>query len=96
MPMQGLTQQPKRCRPSTIWAGTLLPHLPYIPELAPSHFHLFGPLKEFTKGTNFESDDEVKSVVSDWQRIRLKILMLREYGSLCTDGKMCKADGRLS
>jgi len=41
----------------------LLHHLPYSPELPPSDdFHLFGPLKEFTRGTKFESDDEVKRV----------------------------------
>ena len=42
----------------------LLPHLPYSPDLAPSDFHWFGPLKEFTRGTKFKSDDKVKSVVS--------------------------------
>ena len=38
----------------------LLLHSPYSPDLAPSDFHLFGPLKEFTRGTKFENDDEVK------------------------------------
>ena len=38
----------------------LLPHPPYSLDLAPSDFHLFGPLKEFTRGTKFEKDDEVK------------------------------------
>ena len=50
----------------------LLLHTFYSPYLAPSHFHLFGPLKEFTRGTNFESDDEVKSLVSDWLRYQSK------------------------
>ena len=54
------------------WDWELLPHLPYSPDLAPSDFHRFGPLKEFTRGTNFESDDEVKSVVSDWMRHQSK------------------------
>ena len=40
----------------------LLRHLPCIPDFAPLDFFLFGPLK-FTRGTKFESDDEVKSVV---------------------------------
>ena len=44
----------------------------YSPDLAPSDFHLFGPLKEFTRGTKFESDDEVKSVVSNWLRHQSK------------------------
>uniref|UniRef100_A0A4W6C880 Histone-lysine N-methyltransferase SETMAR n=1 Tax=Lates calcarifer TaxID=8187 RepID=A0A4W6C880_LATCA len=50
----------------------LFPHPPYSPDLAPSDFHLFGPLKAFTRGTKFESDDEVKSVVSDWLRHQSK------------------------
>ena len=50
----------------------LLPHPPWSPDLAPSDFHLFGALKEFMRGTKFESDNEVKSVVSDWLRYRPK------------------------
>ena len=74
----------------------LLPHPSYSPDLAPSDFHLFGPLKEFTRGTKFESDVEVKSVVSDWLRHQSKDF----YGegirnSLCTNGKMCKSNGIL-
>ena len=40
----------------------------YSPDPAPSDFHQFGPLIEFTRGTKFESKDKVKSVVSDWLR----------------------------
>jgi len=39
---------------------------PYSPDLAPSDFHLNGPLKEFTKGTKFPSEEEIKNTVSDW------------------------------
>ena len=50
----------------------LLSHLFYSPGLAYSDFHRFGPLKEFTRGTKFESGDEVKSIVSDWPRHQSK------------------------
>ena len=50
----------------------VLPHPLYSPNLSASDFQLFGLLKEFTKGTKFESDDEVKSVVSDWLRHQSK------------------------
>ena len=50
----------------------LLPHPPCSPAPAPSHFHLFGPLEEFTRGTKFESDDELKSVKSDYLRHQSK------------------------
>ena len=34
---------------------------PYSPDLAPSDFHLFGPLKESMKGIHFQTDEEVKA-----------------------------------
>ena len=45
-----------------------LPHPPYSPDLAPSDFHLYDLLKKFSRGTKFESDDELISVVSNWLR----------------------------
>ena len=36
----------------------LLQHLQYSPELAPSDFHLFGPLKELLGCIKFEKNDE--------------------------------------
>jgi len=37
--------------------------LSYSPDLAPSDFHLFGPLKESLGGITFENDDAVKQHV---------------------------------
>jgi histone-lysine N-methyltransferase SETMAR len=34
-----------------------LPHPPYSPDLAPSNFHVFGPLKETMGGKSFRSDE---------------------------------------
>ena len=49
------------------WAGRYCqPHPPYSPGLAPSDFHLFGPLKEFLGGQHFSTDDEVKQAVLGW------------------------------
>ena len=50
----------------------LFPHPTYSPDLALSDFHQFDPLKKFTRGTKFESDDEVKSVVNGWLRHQFK------------------------
>jgi len=36
----------------------LLPHLPFSLDLAPSDFHLSGPLKESLAGIKFENDEE--------------------------------------
>ena len=44
----------------------VLPHPPYSPDLDPSDFHLFGPLKEFLGGQHFSTDDEVKQAVLGW------------------------------
>ena len=44
----------------------VLEHPAYSPDLAPSDFHLFGPLKNALRG-RFAAD-EVKEVVHDWLR----------------------------
>ncbi|KAG8230543.1 hypothetical protein J437_LFUL008366 [Ladona fulva] len=41
-------------------------HPPYSPDLAPSDFHLFGPMKKFLAGQHFVRDGEVKSAVCRW------------------------------
>ena len=72
----------------------LLHHLPYSPDLARSNFHRFGPLKEFTRGTKFESNDEVKSVVSDcWLRHQSKNFYadgIQKLVHTAQMGKMCE------
>jgi hypothetical protein len=42
---------------------TVLPHLPYRPDLAPSDIHLFGSLKVVLHGTHFEDDNSVIEAV---------------------------------
>jgi histone-lysine N-methyltransferase SETMAR len=37
----------------------VLPHLQYSPDLAPSGFHIFRPLKDALHGTRFEDDEIV-------------------------------------
>lgn len=46
----------------------VLDHPPYSPDLAPSDFHLFGPLKEHLGGQRFEDDEELKLAVRRWLR----------------------------
>ena len=46
----------------------MLPHPPYSPDLAPSDFHLFGPLKDALRGTRFEDDESVICAVRTWLR----------------------------
>jgi len=43
-----------------------LPHPPYLLDLAPSDFNVFGPLKEAMGGKSFRSDEEVQQAVYEW------------------------------
>ena len=49
-----------------------LPHPPYSPDLAPSDFHVFGPLKEAMGSKSFRSDEEVQQAVHEWLRSQPK------------------------
>ena len=40
----------------------------YSPDLAPSDFHLFGPLKDALRGSKFEDDKSVIPAVRTWLR----------------------------
>ena len=42
------------------------PPSPYSPDVAPSDFHLFGPLKDALRGTRFEDDESVIRAVRTW------------------------------
>jgi histone-lysine N-methyltransferase SETMAR len=44
----------------------VLPHPPYSPDLAPSDYHLFGPLKRVLGGKIFRNKDEVVAAVQRW------------------------------
>jgi histone-lysine N-methyltransferase SETMAR len=41
------------------------PHPPYSPDLEPSDFHLYGPLKDALRGRRFADDDELKHSVRE-------------------------------
>jgi histone-lysine N-methyltransferase SETMAR len=45
---------------------TVVSHLTYSPDLAPSDFWLFPKLKETLKGKKFSSDAEVEAAVCKW------------------------------
>jgi len=46
----------------------VLPHPPHSPDLAPSDFHLLGPLNDALRGTRFEDDESVIRAVRTWIR----------------------------
>ena len=45
---------------------TVLPHPPYSLDLAPSDFHLFGPMKDGLRGQYFPNNDAVIQAVKQW------------------------------
>ena len=45
---------------------TVLPHLPYSLNLAPSDFHLFRPMKDGLHGQHFPSNNTIIATVKQW------------------------------
>ncbi|XP_067944477.1 uncharacterized protein [Watersipora subatra] len=58
----------RRLRKIEELAWELLVHPPYSPDLAPSDFHLFGPLKNHMRGKHFTTDAAVMEAVREWFR----------------------------
>ena len=59
-----------------------LPHPPYSSDLAPSDFHVFGPLEEAIGGKSFRSDEEVQQAVHEWLHSQPKDLFSRGIHAL--------------
>jgi hypothetical protein len=49
-----------------------LEHPPYSPDLVPSDFHLFGPLKHHLSAEHFPDDEAVEREVTTWFRQKPK------------------------
>ncbi len=60
-------------------ALTVLRHPAYSPDLAPSDFQMFRPLKDYLRGQRFEDDDAVKSAVKTWFRLCMPGFFANEY-----------------
>ena len=45
---------------------TVLPHPPYSPDLVPSDFHVFGPMKDGLRGQHFPSSNAIVRAVKQW------------------------------
>ncbi|GFO04360.1 histone-lysine N-methyltransferase SETMAR [Plakobranchus ocellatus] len=51
---------------ATVGKFEILPHPAHSPDLAPSDFHLFGPLKRHLGGMAFETEDDLISELRNW------------------------------
>ena len=67
----------------------LLQHPPYSPDLAPSDFHLFGPLKESLVGIKFENNEDVQQYVLKFLRAADKDFYAAGFSRLVERWKRC-------
>jgi hypothetical protein len=63
----------------------MLDHPGYSPNLAPSDYRLFGPLKDVLRGRRFASVEELKEAVHEWLTAQ-RHLFLRASRSLWNAG----------
>ena len=68
---------------------TILQHPPCSPDLAPSDFHLFGPLKEALGGKMFCSNEEVIEAVREWVRQQPKNFVSEGIRKLPKRWRLC-------
>jgi len=59
--------------------------------MAPSDFHLFGPMKEHFRGQNFADDDEVMEAVQSWLKAMAKSFFLEGIRKLVDRWTKCVA-----
>jgi histone-lysine N-methyltransferase SETMAR len=50
----------------------LLPHSAYSPDLTPSDYHIFGPIKDVLRVYQFSNDEEIKIVMHTLLRAQPK------------------------
>ena len=67
----------------------VLEHPAYSPDLAPSDYHLFGPLKNALRGRRFSTDKEVREAVHKCLRDQLKTFFLEGIRKLVDRWTKC-------
>ena len=67
----------------------VLKHPPYSPDLEPSDFHLFGPMKEHLRGQKFSDDNEIMLVVQSWLKTTPKTFFLEDLRKLVDSWTKC-------
>jgi hypothetical protein len=67
----------------------VLEHPPYSPDLAPSNFHLFGPLKHHLSAEHFPDDEAVEREVTAWFRQQPKEFYAAGFQGLVKQWDKC-------
>jgi len=70
----------------------VLPHPPHSPDLAPSDYHIFGPLKEHLDGKSFRNNEEVIQDVKEWLHWQPKDFVLSGIRKLPDRWRKCIAN----
>ena len=68
----------------------LIQHSPYLPDLAPSGFHLLPKLEKATSGTSFQSDDDVIHAVEDYLESQEKAFFKSSIEALQHHWQKCR------
>ncbi|GFO50096.1 histone-lysine N-methyltransferase SETMAR [Plakobranchus ocellatus] len=82
----------------------ILPHPAHSPDLAPSDFHLFGPLKRHLGGMAFETEDDLISELRNWFdnldvdffRVGINSLLSRWQKCIDLHGITLRSSGRVN
>jgi histone-lysine N-methyltransferase SETMAR len=69
--------------------GRILEHPPYSPDLAPSDFHVFGPLKKHMCGKRFADDEEDETEARKWLRQQSKYFCAASFDVLVKRWDKC-------
>jgi histone-lysine N-methyltransferase SETMAR len=64
-------------------------HSPYSPDLAPSGFHLFGPLKSHLGGRRPADEEEVETEVRKWRRQQSKDFFAASFDAMVKRWDKC-------
>jgi len=73
----------------------VLSHPPYSPDLAPSDYHLFGPLKEHRRGKRFRNNEEMIQDVQELLHWHPRLLPERQPQASGQLAQVYRKPGRL-
>jgi hypothetical protein len=65
-----------------VLASEAMEQPPYGPDLAPTDFHMCGPLKEELRGRSLPTDEDVIDAVQNWLNLLLQNFFLTESKKL--------------
>lgn len=68
---------------------TILPHPPYSPDLAPSDFYLFSPLKSSLRGKTYDSSDNISADIQSWIDMKQRSFFMNGIRKLPARWKKC-------